>query len=101
MAFGWTRELLALFRPEFVDEGTTALRLLATATAFSVLFALAPTYLKYQRRNVATFFAVAGATTVQIVLLFCWSRTSAPPVLPQPMRFDMRYVRCLRGLHAR
>jgi hypothetical protein len=26
--FAWTRELLSLFRPEFADEGLTALRLL-------------------------------------------------------------------------
>jgi len=69
VAFAFTHELLALFRPEFVNEGVVPLRLLAVATAFSVLFALAPTYLKYRRRNRATYVTVACAAAAQGMLL--------------------------------
>jgi O-antigen/teichoic acid export membrane protein len=69
IAFMFTRELLGLFRPEFVDEGLVPLRLLAFAIAFSVLFSLAPTYLKYRRRNRATFVTVSGAAATQAMLL--------------------------------
>jgi len=69
IAFAFTHELLALFRPEFVSEGVVPLRLLAVATAFSVLFALAPTYLKYRRRNRATYATVACAAAAQGMLL--------------------------------
>ena len=69
IAFAFTRELLWLFRPEFVDEGLVPLRLLSCATAFSVLFALAPTYLKYRQRNHATFVTVACAAATQVILL--------------------------------
>jgi O-antigen/teichoic acid export membrane protein len=69
LAFTFTHELLAFFRPEFVDEGLLPLRLLAIATAFTMLFALAPTYLKFKRRNRATFITVACAAAAQILLL--------------------------------
>jgi O-antigen/teichoic acid export membrane protein len=69
LALGFTREVLALFRPEFVEAGVAALRLLAVATAFSVLFSLAPTYLKYRKHNRATLRAVAVAAATQVVLL--------------------------------
>jgi O-antigen/teichoic acid export membrane protein len=69
LAFTFTRELLAFFRLEFVDEGFLPLRLLAIATAFTMLFALAPTYLKFKRRNRATFITVACAVVAQILLL--------------------------------
>lgn len=69
IAFAFTHELLALFRPEFVNEGVVPLRILAAATAFSVLFALAPTYLKYRRRNRTTYHAVACAAGAQGLLL--------------------------------
>jgi len=52
-----------------VNEGVVPLRLLAVATAFSVLFALAPTYLKYRRRNRATYVTVACAAAAQGMLL--------------------------------
>jgi O-antigen/teichoic acid export membrane protein len=67
--FGFGREILALFRPEFVDEGLAALRILATAAAFSVLFALAPTYLKYVQRNRLVLRTASGAAAAQVVLL--------------------------------
>jgi O-antigen/teichoic acid export membrane protein len=67
--FGFGREILGVFRPEFVDEGLAALRVLAIATATSMLFALAPTYLKYAGHNRATLGTVAGAAVIQIILL--------------------------------
>jgi O-antigen/teichoic acid export membrane protein len=69
LVFAFTRELLGVFRPEFVDEGVAAVRLLAVASAFTMLFALAPTYLKYQRHNHATFATMACAAAVQMLLL--------------------------------
>lgn len=68
-SFVFTDEILALFRAEFVAEGALALRLLALATAFTVLFALAPTYLKYRGRNRATYVAVACTAVLQLLLL--------------------------------
>jgi hypothetical protein len=67
--FAWTRELLSMFRPEFADEGLTALRLLSVATAFTVFLSLAPTHLKYMKRNRATYAAAAGAAAAQILLM--------------------------------
>jgi O-antigen/teichoic acid export membrane protein len=67
--FIWARPLLALFRPEFVADGATPLRILALATAVSMLFALSPTYLKFKRRNRATFVTVACGAAVQVLLL--------------------------------
>jgi O-antigen/teichoic acid export membrane protein len=60
---------LGFFRPEFVDEGIAALQLLAVASATSMLFALAPTYLKYMRHNRATLGIVAGSAAIQVFLL--------------------------------
>ncbi len=68
--FGFGSEILSFFRPEFVDEGLTALKLIAVSVAISVLFSLAPTYLKYMGRNRATRRIVVGAAAVQVVLLF-------------------------------
>lgn len=67
--FGFGREILSVFRPEFVDEGITALHILAVATATSMLFALAPTYLKYVGHNRATLVTGACAAAVQVLLL--------------------------------
>jgi O-antigen/teichoic acid export membrane protein len=69
LVFGFGREILALFRPEFVDEGVAALRILATAAAFTVLFSLAPTYLKYVQRNRLVLGTASGAAAAQLVLL--------------------------------
>jgi len=63
-------EILGLFRPEFAQEGATALRLLAVSVAFMMLFALAPTYLKFRRRHGWLFQAVAVAAVVQGALLW-------------------------------
>lgn len=67
--FFFGREILGFFRPEFADEGFTALRLLAVATAISAVFSLAPTYLKYSRRNRTMRNIVVAAAAVQVVLL--------------------------------
>jgi O-antigen/teichoic acid export membrane protein len=67
--FGLGRKILSVFRPEFVEEGITALHILAVATATSMLFALAPTYLKYVGHNRATLVTGACAAAVQLLLL--------------------------------
>jgi O-antigen/teichoic acid export membrane protein len=69
IVFYFGSEILGFFRPEFVIEGLTALKIFAVSTAISVLFALAPTYLKYMGRNRTTRNMVVGAAFVQIVLL--------------------------------
>jgi O-antigen/teichoic acid export membrane protein len=61
--------ILTVFRPEFVEAGATPLRLLALATAFSVVFALAPTQLKFQKRNRTIYLATALAAAAQLGLL--------------------------------
>jgi len=67
--FYFGSEILGFFRPEFVDEGLTALKIFAVSTAVSVLFSLAPTYLKYMGHNRTMRSIVVGAAAVQIVLL--------------------------------
>jgi O-antigen/teichoic acid export membrane protein len=62
-------EILGFFRPEFVDEGLTALRIFAVSTVITVLFALAPTYLKYAGNNRAMLRIVVGAAALQVILL--------------------------------
>jgi O-antigen/teichoic acid export membrane protein len=69
VAFVFAGETLTLFRPEFAEQGVVPLRVLAVATAFSVLFALAPTYLKYRQRNRGTYVTVASAAAAQGLLL--------------------------------
>lgn len=69
LSFAFTREVLALFRPEFAEVGVLPLRVLAVSTAFTVLLSLAPTYLKFRQRNRATYAAVGGAAAAQGVLL--------------------------------
>jgi O-antigen/teichoic acid export membrane protein len=69
LVFGFGREIMSIFRPEFVDEGVNALQLLAVATAVSMLFSLAPTYLKYVGHNRSTLVSVACVAVLQIFLL--------------------------------
>lgn len=66
---GFPGQVLGLFRPEFAREGELALRILAVTTAFTVLFSLAPTYLKFQKRDHITYAVVGGAAGCQVVLL--------------------------------
>jgi O-antigen/teichoic acid export membrane protein len=67
--FIFGREILGFFRPEFVIEGLTALKVLAVATVITVLFSMAPTYLKYMGHNRTMRRIVAGAAAIQIILL--------------------------------
>ena len=67
--FGFGREILGLFRPEFVDEGIIALYLLAGTTVIAVLFSLAPTYLKYMGHNRTILKTMVGAAVIQVLLL--------------------------------
>lgn len=69
VVFAFSRPILSLYGPSFAAEGVTALRLLSLSTAFSILFALAPTYLKFQKRNQTTFLVVASAALGQVLLL--------------------------------
>jgi O-antigen/teichoic acid export membrane protein len=69
VTFGFSQQVLGLFRPEFAQEGVAALRILAVSTAFTVLFSLAPTYLKFQKRNATTYGVMAAAAGTQLVLL--------------------------------
>ncbi len=67
--FYFGREILGFFRPEFMNEGLTALHLIAVATTITVLFSLAPTYLKYMGRNRTVRRTVVGAAAIQVILL--------------------------------
>ena len=67
--FGFGRQILGFFRPEFVDQGINALYLLAITTVITVLFSLAPTYLKYMGHNRTIFMTMAGAAATQVLLL--------------------------------
>jgi O-antigen/teichoic acid export membrane protein len=69
-ALGFGREILELFRPEFVEDGVPVLRVLACSAAFCVLFSMAPTYLNYLRRTRLVLGTTAGAAGVQALLLF-------------------------------
>lgn len=68
--FSFAHEILTFFRPAFADDGTAALQIMAVAISFSMLFALAPTYMKYMRHNRTTLYIVIAAAVVQIILLF-------------------------------
>lgn len=69
VTFSFPGQILGFFRPEFAQEGALALRILAASTAFTVLFSLAPTYLKFQKRDQATYAVVGAAALAQLVLL--------------------------------
>ena len=69
ITFVFSAQVLALFRPEFAVAGVVPLRILAATTAFTVLFALAPTYLKFRKRNRTIYTIVGIAAAAQIVLL--------------------------------
>lgn len=67
--FGFGREILAIFHPEFVGSGITALYILAIATAVSMLYALGPTYLKYAAHDRFTVGIIVGTAVFHILLL--------------------------------
>ena len=62
--------IMGLFGPAFVEDGVTPMRLLATATAFSMVFALSPTYLKHTRQRGVTLWTAMAAAAAQLVLLW-------------------------------
>jgi O-antigen/teichoic acid export membrane protein len=70
LTLGFPARILALFGASFVAAGSGALGLLAISNAFSLVFALAPTYLKYTRLRGAMFKIMAVALIIQLVLLF-------------------------------
>lgn len=63
------REILALFRPELVEAGVMPMRILVAATAVSMTFALAPTFLKYRGLNRLISRTMTASVALQIVLL--------------------------------
>jgi O-antigen/teichoic acid export membrane protein len=65
----FAEQLMALFGPDFVAAGATPLRILAASAAFSMVFALRPTYLKFTRRRTRLLQAMAIAAIGQFVLL--------------------------------
>lgn len=69
LAWVFARPLVALFRPEFADEGALALRLLACGTALSIYFSVAPTYLKHSGQGHQLYRHVAIGALVQLGLL--------------------------------
>lgn len=75
------RPVLSLFGPAFVEEGVGALRIMALATSFTMVFALAPTYLKYarQQRMITVVQVAALATQLVLCLLLIprWGATGA------------------------
>ena len=74
VTLGFPHQVLGLFRPEFAQAGAGALRILALTVAFTVLFALAPTYLKFQQRNQTTYLVVGLAAVAQLALLALLAR---------------------------
>ena len=73
--------ILAAFRPEFATAATASLRILASTIAFTVLFALAPTVLKFRRQRRSLYAVVAATAGMQLVLLVVlvprWGATGA------------------------
>lgn len=72
LALAWlfAGPLVAMFRPEFADEGATALRLLACGSAISIYFSVAPTYLKHSGHGRELYRHVAIGALVQLGLLW-------------------------------
>lgn len=69
VALIFTREILGLFQPDFVTEGTAAFRILAVTTSATVLMGVAPIYLKHRNQSRVIFPALALAALAQIALL--------------------------------
>jgi O-antigen/teichoic acid export membrane protein len=65
----FARQIMALFRPEFVEQGAMALRILAASSVVSTLLSLAPTYLKHRGENQMLSRNVLMAVILQVVLL--------------------------------
>lgn len=69
IAVGFADWLMSLFGRAFVEAGTAPLRLLALTAAFTMLLALAPTYLKYTRQSRTILWTLLAAVAAQIGLL--------------------------------
>ncbi|WOX05042.1 lipopolysaccharide biosynthesis protein [Microbulbifer pacificus] len=69
IALTFTEEILGLFHPDFVTEGTPAFRILAITTSATVIMGVAPIYLKHQKQNRIIFPALALAALLQALLL--------------------------------
>lgn len=67
--FAFSRQILTVFRPEFVEDGLWPLRILGCTAAVTMYFGLAPTVLKYAERTGPLFAALAVAAALQIMLL--------------------------------
>lgn len=61
--------ILGLFGTAFVSEGALPLRILALTAAFTMLFALAPAYMKFTGQRSATLPALVLSVVAQLVLL--------------------------------
>lgn len=70
VALLFPRTILMPYGPLFAEEGAAPLRILALSTGFTVLFAMAPTYLKLRKLNHFTYAIVAAAAVAQILLLW-------------------------------
>lgn len=66
----FAEQILGLFGSAFIEDGAFPLRLIAITMAFTLTFALSPTYLKYTRNHRATLSTVALAAVAQLVLLW-------------------------------
>ena len=65
----FARDILSLFRPEFAEDGTMPLRLLAICIAVTTLLSVEPTYFKHRDRNRTLFRSVIAATVLELTLL--------------------------------
>ncbi len=65
----FARPLLLAFGQEYANEGTVPLRILAMTAAFTMIFSLAPTYVKFTTGRHATILLVVTAAAIQIALL--------------------------------
>lgn len=65
----FAERLLGLFGAAFVTEGTMPLRILAFTAAFTMLFALAPAYMKFTGQRDIIFRTLFVAVVAQMLLL--------------------------------
>jgi O-antigen/teichoic acid export membrane protein len=69
ITFVLARQVMGLFRPEFVEQGATALRILAAGSVLGTLLSVTATYLKHRGANHLLFRSVVCAVALQLVLL--------------------------------
>jgi O-antigen/teichoic acid export membrane protein len=63
------REIIGLFGRTYQDEGAGAVRILALSTAFTMTFSMAPTYIKFTRKQGFLLAASGLAVAAQLLLL--------------------------------